>query len=361
MNYNYIDTNLCNFTDQIMDIWAAKRAEQKYFPDSALSSKIDRDTLQTSAPNNNNTMATAIDGKDDGKISFKEKIQNFGKGLIAPIKTMFSSPKNIAITAASVAGGAALIALTGGAAAPVMVALGLIGGGVQIGQGIYKQVNAKTDAQARQAWQQMGSGTFTAGVSAAGAKSSLKAAGVKDVKNMSVLKAMWQCIKDIPKNLKNGFSTASAKISNAAQAAKTAADTAATTPKSKTSAHNESTPIEPEIIDSTEMPNIPNARSSKPDIIDVDFVEINDAPPAKNPILGLEAGNITKRPALPAPEEQLRLTAKPELKRLSAKPEPLRLEAPKDNNTTPPSKDGIGNKIKNFFKLFGFFKPDNNS
>lgn len=334
-----------------MDIWAAKRAEQKYFPDSALSSKIDKDTLQTSSSGNNSSETVTADGKDDGKISFKEKMQNFGKGLIAPVKTMFSSPKNIAITAASVAGGVALIALTGGAAAPVMVALGLIGGGVQIGQGIYKQANAKTDMEARQAWQQMGSGTFTVGVSAAGAKSSLKAAGVKDAKNMSILKATAQCVKDMPKNIKNGFSTASTKISNAAQAAKASADAStAAAAKSKPSSSADIL-LEPDVIYTDKL--VSGLKSCEPVIIDVDFVEVKD-----NPVLGIEAGNITPRPALPAPEEHLKLTARPEPKRLTSKPEPLRLEAPKDN-TTPPLKDGIGSKIKNFLKLFGFFKSDN--
>ena len=183
MTYNYVDTNLCNFTDDIMDIWAARRAEKQYFPDSALSGKINKDTLQKTTevkpnvqnPNGEKSVATS-DGKDDGKISFTEKMKNFGEGLVKPIKTIFSSPKNMVITAASIAGGAALIALTGGAAAPVMVAAGLAGGTVQVGKGIYRQLNAKTDNEARLAWQDMGSGTFTIGASAAGAKSSLKAA-----------------------------------------------------------------------------------------------------------------------------------------------------------------------------------------
>lgn len=93
-----------------------------------------------------------------------------------------------------------------------MVAAGLIGGGVQIGKGIYKQANATTDEQARQAWQQMGAGTFTVGVSAAGAKSALKANGV-DVSGMSTLKAGAKCIVNTPKNIVKSVSTASGKIS----------------------------------------------------------------------------------------------------------------------------------------------------
>ena len=58
---------------------------------------------------------------------------------------MFSSPKNIAITALSALGAAALIVLTGGAAAPVMVGAGIIGGGLQIAKGIKKQTLSSTD------------------------------------------------------------------------------------------------------------------------------------------------------------------------------------------------------------------------
>ena len=219
MTHNYVDSNLCDFKDQIMDIWAARRAEKRYFPDSALSGKIDKDTLQKSvevtpsAPHTNvEKSAASSDGKDDGKISFKEKMQNFGEGLVKPIKNIFASPKNMAITAATIAGGTALIALTSGAAAPVMVAAGLIGGAVQIGKGIYKQVNAKTDNDARQAWQEMGTGTFTLGVSAAGAKSSLKAAKVDGAKDMSVIKAAGKCIVDLPKNIKASVKNISSNI-----------------------------------------------------------------------------------------------------------------------------------------------------
>lgn len=220
MTYNYVDTNLCNFTDDIMDIWAARRAEKQYFPDSALSGKINKDTLQKTTevkpnvqnPNGEKSVATS-DGKDDGKISFTEKMKNFGEGLVKPIKTIFSSPKNMIITAASIAGGAALIALTGGAAAPVMVAAGLAGGTVQVGKGIYRQLNAKTDNEARLAWQDMGSGTFTIGASAAGAKSSLKAAKVDGAKNMSTMKALGKCLVDLPKNIKTSINNISLKFS----------------------------------------------------------------------------------------------------------------------------------------------------
>lgn len=152
------------------------------------------------------------DGCDDGRISFSEKVSNFCNGLIAPIKNIYASPKNMAVTALTVAAGAGLIALTGGAAAPVMVALGVIGGGTQIASGLYKQATATTDAQAAQAWNQMGSGTFTMGVSALGAKSSLKVAGVQNTSNMTTWQAVCNCIKNAPSFFSKAVSTASPKV-----------------------------------------------------------------------------------------------------------------------------------------------------
>lgn len=194
-------------TDLILSSWGVKSAPKAGYANSALSKKIDKDTVQI--------QKNSADGLDDGKISFKEKVKNFGKGIVAPFKAMVSSPKNIAITVASAAAAAGLIAVTGGAAAPVLVAAGLIGGGVQIGKGIYKQATAKTDAQAASAWQDMGSGTVTVGLSAAGAKSSLKAAKVVNAdaaKNMSVLKASMECIKSAPKQIGKSWTNASGKL-----------------------------------------------------------------------------------------------------------------------------------------------------
>lgn len=230
MSYLYSDGNLMNNTESILQIMKAQQAEKRAFGNSVLEEVRNDSFSKTTNPVDKKT---SVNNADDGEISFKEKITNFGKGLVSPVKNMFSSPKNIALTALSVAGGDALIAITGGAAAPVMVAAGLIGGGVQIGKGIYKQANATTDEQARQAWQQMGAGTFTVGVSAAGAKSALKANGV-DVSGMSTLKAGAKCIVDTPKNIVKGVSTASGKIS-AFMSSSSAAETSSSVTGSETS------------------------------------------------------------------------------------------------------------------------------
>ncbi len=248
-----------------MEKYRAQEAERRLFGSSVLA-EIEADNFQPKVNHtkkNNSSKQTNViqdklevskptaktDNLDDGKISFKEKIKNFGKGLVAPIKNIFSSPKNIAITAVSALACAAVIGLTGGAAAPVFVAAGLIGGGAQIIKGIQKQAKATTDAQAVQAWQDMGSGTFTVGVSALSAKASLKANGT-DVSGMSTLKAAGKCVADMPKNISTGFTTAKTNVSNFVSGLK-------------------STPVAPSVAPSASLPaptstSAPSAPTSVP-------------------------------------------------------------------------------------------------
>ena len=366
MTRNYVDTNLCNFTDQIMDIWAARRVEKQYFPDSALSGKIDKDTLQKTTevkPNlqnsNGEKSVVTSDGKDDGKISFSEKMKNFGEGLVKPIKTIFSSPKNMLITAASIAGGAALIALTGGAAAPVMVAAGLLGGSVQIGKGIYRQANAKTDNEAKLAWQDMGSGTFTIGISAAGAKSSLKAAKVDGAKNMSTIRAIGKCLVDLPKNIKTSFKNISSKVS--------------ATPVSNVPPEATSSPTVPSkpTVDVTPETAVSPTASSKP-IIDVTpestSIRQNNIlalpEPKINPIIQekpvfeIKPEQILSSKGASKPNEVLALPAPQERLALPESPKRLALPAPK--NSTISDKLGILDRIKKFLNVFGLFLPKRN-
>ena len=287
-----------------------------------------QDKIEVSKPADKNT------NLDDGKISFKEKVKNFGKGLVAPIKNIFASPKNIAITAATALGCAALIGITGGAAAPVLVAAGLIGGGVQIIKGIQKQAKATTDAQAEQAWQDMGSGTFTVGVSALGAKSSLKAAGT-DVTGMSALKAAGKCITDVPKNISTGFSTAKANIANFATGLKTppvvptSAPSAPTSvpsvptsaPSAPTSAPSvpTSAPTMPTVVPSTPTvtpttptsvpttPTVPTSASSGS--VPISSTPVSTVPAAPSSIPVAPVGDSAKPLLLEAPKQQLLLEA----------------------------------------------------
>lgn len=145
------------------------------------------------------------DGKDDGKLSFGETMESFGKGLAGLVKGAVNHPIATAVT---VGVGAAAVALTGGAILPVMVAAGATMGAGMIGVGAYKATKADNDADAKRAWETIGTGTFTAGASLVGAKTSLNQANkagvisAKGAKDMSASKALVQNFKSIPESLK---------------------------------------------------------------------------------------------------------------------------------------------------------------
>ncbi len=345
MAYNHVNSNLCNNTEIILENYKAMRANQKYLSDSSLHGNVRKDTLEKNSEKTN----IAGDGSDDGKISFKEKVKNFGKGLIAPVKNMFSSPKNIAITAVSAAAGVGLIALTSGAAAPVMVATGLIFGGVQIGKGIYKQVNAKTDEEAKQAWQEMGSGTFTAGVSAASAKPALKASGV-DTKGMSVFAAIGKCLKDTPKNIVKCGSSIAGKFSSAADSVSQAVKAGKESSNSSSGSSDPVQVVEGEVIDA---PSNRPVNKKPAEYIDVEFTEVIDE---TDTAAGVQA-------QIAAVNEPLKITAKSEKPKLNTKSEPLRLQEGQKpllleaHNPDTTQKASPLQKIKNLLKVFGFFKP----
>ena len=102
---------------------------------------------------------TCTDGKDDGKIGLWEGIKSFAQGAVKSVTNMFSSPKNFFKTLAVGAASAALIAVTGVAATPFLIAGGAIAGGIQAGKGIYQATQAETDAEKRAALENVGGGT----------------------------------------------------------------------------------------------------------------------------------------------------------------------------------------------------------
>ena len=145
------------------------------------------------------------DGKDDGSISFTEGLKSFGKGLAGIVKGAINHP--IATTVMVAAGFAATV-LTGGAALPALVAAGAtIGTGI-IGYGAYKAATAETDAEAKQAWETIGNGTFALATAAVSAKPALNAASKAGVtsaqgaKDMNVIQATVQAFKSTPEALK---------------------------------------------------------------------------------------------------------------------------------------------------------------
>ena len=201
------DVHISEGARQILDTWEANMAVQKYHLFRTTPQTPEKDVLIKS-----NKMP---DDKNDGKISLKEKPENFCKGLAVPVNTILASPSNFMLTLGSVAACGALIALTGGAIAPVLVGAGLIGSGISIGNGIYKQSHAKNDDEAKQAWQDIGAGTFTFGLSALGAKTAVKEAGITTSSDAGVLSSSLRCITKFPGKIVDSFSAIAAKFKNA--------------------------------------------------------------------------------------------------------------------------------------------------
>ena len=120
------------------------------------------------------------DGKDDGQIGLLNAAGHIVKGagntLINTVKGCFTDEKgdlSIGKTLLTLGTAAACIAFPPlGLAA---CAAGAAVGAVKVGHGIYNAATAKTDAEAKKAWQEVGGGAVTAGASAVGAKSSLGA------------------------------------------------------------------------------------------------------------------------------------------------------------------------------------------
>ena len=86
-------------------------------------------------------------------------MESFGKGLAGLAKQAMNHP---IATAAAVGAGAVAVVATGGAILPVMVAAGAVAGTGMAGYGAYKAATAETDAEAKQAWETIGNGAFTA-------------------------------------------------------------------------------------------------------------------------------------------------------------------------------------------------------
>jgi len=166
-----------------------------YYPDSALNNKLSSDKAEIKKDKNEFDYS-----KDDGKISFKDKLKYFAKGVLTPVRGIFSSVKNfLSASAVALACGFAVVA-TDGAILPVFIAMGFTQGAIEFGKGIYNAKNAKTDGEAKDAWKGIGLGTTFMTTSVLGAKSALKAAKINTPSpNVSnPLSNLVQCFKKIP-------------------------------------------------------------------------------------------------------------------------------------------------------------------
>ena len=122
------------------------------------------------------------DNNDDGKLSFKEKLTSIGRGCLNLATNTISAikehpVKTIATTFA--VGAASTLAVSAGIiSAPALAGIGasisLFAGGFKVIQGIKNASNAKTDAEAKLAYESIGEGGGTAAISAVALNKSVK-------------------------------------------------------------------------------------------------------------------------------------------------------------------------------------------
>lgn len=142
------------------------------------------------------------DRKDDGNLSFKEAMKSVGKGYAGVLKSAINHPVATAVT---VGLGVAATVVTGGAILPVMVVAGAATGIGLIGYGSYKAATAKTDGEAKQAFETIGNGGFTLTASILSAKPAVDKAshaGVNVKTTSNPYKATAECFKATPDSLK---------------------------------------------------------------------------------------------------------------------------------------------------------------
>ena len=148
----------------------------------------------------------STDGKDDGKLSFGERMEYLGKGFAGEL--VKQAAKHPIATAVTVAAGIGLTVITGGAALPVMAAAGAAIGAGTIGYGTYMTATAENDTEAKEGMIKIGQGLFALGASAVSAKPALNAASkagvtsAKIAKDTNIAKATIQTFKTIPEALK---------------------------------------------------------------------------------------------------------------------------------------------------------------
>lgn len=122
----------------------------------------------------------AADGKDDGKIGFFSALGHAIKGGVKFVTGMFTDEngdfslkqtlKTAAIGLAIL--GASMIPVVGPFVVPALCAYGMVEGGCRAAKGFVNAMDAKTDAEAEKAWEDVGSGATEGILSYAGYKKS---------------------------------------------------------------------------------------------------------------------------------------------------------------------------------------------
>lgn len=145
------------------------------------------DTFEISAANE-----TCTDGKDDGKIGVLSALGNMAKGIgktiVNGVKGMVTDKEgNFSLGKTLLSVGTAALCIAVPAVGVAACAVGAVAGGVQVAKGAIAASQAETDAEAKEAWQNIGGGTFTAAVSVAGAKAGMKAVNKTSTAGLSGL------------------------------------------------------------------------------------------------------------------------------------------------------------------------------
>lgn len=145
-----------------------------------------------------------IDKSNNGKFDLSQAAINFAKGFVSPVVSMFTSLEGFVTGAAILAGSAFLVAATGGAAAPLLVVAGITLGTLQAVKAGYQVATAKNGDDFEKACFDLGSATSLVGLSALGAKSSLRQAKT-NYKNLSILDAVKKCFTSMGKFAKESI------------------------------------------------------------------------------------------------------------------------------------------------------------
>ena len=189
---------------------------------------------------------TCTDGKDDGKIGFFSALGNavegVGKTIKNGIKGMFTNKEGkFSLGKTLLTLGTAAVCIAVPAVGVAACAVGGVMGAVQVGKGIGNAVTAKTDAEAKQAWEDIGGGTFTVAASVVGAKAGMKAVGKTSTATNGLAslddaatagQKMAAFGRDMVSSTKNGVGNLKTAATNFASSAKTKmADLKANPPK----------------------------------------------------------------------------------------------------------------------------------
>ena len=135
----------------------------------------------TSSTNSTNSMTReeylesrgCTDGNNDGKIGFFSAIGNIFKGAV---KSVVNTVKDIVTNPVKLLGAVATAALcvVFPPAGLALAGVGIATGAAKMIGGVANAMGAKTDAEAKAAWQQVGEGGVVLGASIVGAKASVK-------------------------------------------------------------------------------------------------------------------------------------------------------------------------------------------